>query len=79
MCATQLSALRWQVQPVTTFDMVRLFLPCMFCERDFRERLAQFVENITLAQALGARSHVPYLQSLAQGSATSAVVDQLCG
>ena len=44
------------MQPVTTFDMVRLLLPFMFCQREFRERLAQFVENITLAQSLGAYS-----------------------
>lgn len=65
MCPTQLSALRWQVQPVTTFDMVRLFLPFICCERDYREMLAQFVENITLAQALGAHSHVPSTKSCA--------------
>jgi hypothetical protein len=53
----QLSALRWQVQPVTTFDMVRLLLPFMFCQRDHRDKLAQFVENITLAQALGAHQN----------------------
>ena len=57
----QLSALKWQVQPVTTFDMVRVLLPFTFCRREFRERLAQLVENITLAQSLGA---IPLLLDL---------------
>eukprot|EP01043_Picozoa_sp_COSAG02_P050198 COSAG02_NODE_5132_length_4604_cov_2.147170_6_plen_47_part_00 len=41
--------------------MVRLLLPFMFCHRDYREGLAQFVENITLAQALGVHSTWAYV------------------
>ena len=48
----QLEALKWEVQPVTTFDMVHLLLPFMFCEHKYRAKLVQYVENITLAQAL---------------------------
>lgn len=40
--------------PVTTFDIVHLLLPFLFCRRDQRPKLVQYVENITLAQALGA-------------------------
>ena len=40
------------MQPVTTFDMVHLLLPFMFCEHKYRAKLVQYVENITLAQAL---------------------------
>ena len=47
-----LSALRWEVQPVTTFEVVRLLLPFTFCEREHRAQLAKYCEHITLAQAL---------------------------
>ena len=47
-----LAALKWHVQPVTTYDMVHLLLPFMFCEHKYRAKLVQYVENITLAQAL---------------------------
>ena len=53
----QLASLKWHVQPVTTYDIVHLLLPFMFCEYKYRAKLVQYVENITLAQALGA----PYL------------------
>jgi hypothetical protein len=49
----QLASLQWHVQPVTTYDIVHLFLPFMFCEYKYRAKLVQYVENITLAQALG--------------------------
>lgn len=42
------------MQPVTTYDIVHLLLPFMFCEYKYRAKLVQYVENITLAQALGA-------------------------
>lgn len=47
-----LSALKWQVQPVTPYDMVHLLLPFLFCKREHRQKLVQYIENITLAQAL---------------------------
>ena len=47
-----LSALRWEVQPVTTFEVVRLLLPFTFCEREHRAQLARYCEHVTLAQAL---------------------------
>lgn len=50
----QLASLEWRVQPVTTYDMVHLLLPFMWCKREYRAKLVQYVESITLAQALGA-------------------------
>lgn len=52
--------------------MVRLLLPFIFCQRNYREGLAQFVENITLAQALGAHSRDAYSKC-----PTSADISQL--
>lgn len=48
------------MQPVTTYDIVHLLLPFMFCEYKYRAKLVQYVENITLAQALG----TPWLHRL---------------
>jgi hypothetical protein len=33
--------------------MVHLLLPFLFCKREHRQKLVQYIENITLAQALG--------------------------
>ena len=48
------------MQPVTTYDIVRLLLKFVSCEYKYRAQLEQYVENITLAQALGA----PWLHRL---------------
>jgi hypothetical protein len=48
----QLLALKWKVQPVTSYDIVHLLLPFLYCEREHRQQLVQYVENITLAQML---------------------------
>jgi hypothetical protein len=49
----QLSSLSWDVQPVTSYDIVHLLLPFLFCTREHRQKLIQYIENIALAQALG--------------------------
>ena len=67
----QLSVLRWQVQPVTTFDMARLLVPFMFCEREHRDKLEQVIENLTLAQALG--TLLPRLSFLHNNNAPSGI------
>ena len=46
--------LEWHVQPVTTYDMVHLLLPFVWCKREYRVNLVQYIGNIMLAQALGA-------------------------
>ena len=61
----QLASLKWHVQPVTTYDIVHLLLPFMFCEYKYRAKLVQYVENITLAQALGVHCLLPFPRNCA--------------
>jgi hypothetical protein len=49
---TLLSHLKYNVTPVVTVDYIRLLLPFVQCPLDQRGKLFQYVENISLAQAM---------------------------
>ena len=50
-----LCGLKFDVMPVTVFDVVHLLLPFVFCDREQRPKLIQYVENISLVQVRPAR------------------------
>ena len=72
MSVLQLCGLKFDIMPVTTFDMVHLLLPFVHCRDDLRQKLVQYTENITLAQALV----YPLLKF---DAATLAVTALVCG